>query len=223
MTDPTTHTPTWVPALTGSCACCGTSTGSVFAMGHDARFRGALALVIAAPGTHVRVADGPDGLVPTLGWDQWLNWWTSPETCERVTVREALRRVGILLGRDWSTKVRESAARKGVDPGPLDTPVEVVERSSTNRAPRTEESEEARRARSEARIDALMESLNRRPFTGQWGFYRSTPDAPRQSARVQATHFAEESPLIDLYVVGRGIVSNVSPSTFTRDESARES
>lgn len=80
------------PALTGACACCGTATGSLFAQGHDARYKSALSRALSAG-----------------GWDAPVPWFGP--TQQTTTVTGALERVQALLGRSWREKVELAASR----------------------------------------------------------------------------------------------------------------
>lgn len=90
MSEPMTDAPT----KTGFCACCGEPTRSLFAMGHDARFRGILARALAQE-----------------GWDARVQWHTGVTAVVPVTVTDALAAVEALLERDWREKVEKAASR----------------------------------------------------------------------------------------------------------------
>lgn len=205
----TTPAPTW--RLTGACACCGSPTGSLFAMGHDARFRGVLARALAAQ-----------------GWSAELAWFTSAASSLTVSVTQALEGVSSLIGRDWVEKVEKSASRL------VRTPVSQGGARPSVR-PSEASSGPALRDFSTERIDALLDSLDGRPLTGQWGWWRPAWGTPagkprRFPARVQATRRdKEQDSRIDLFcptaleagITTALIVERVDPREWLRDEEAR--
>lgn len=193
-------TPAFASALTGACACCGAPTRSLFAMGHDARFRGIVARSLARS-----------------GWDSaTVAWFDSPTRSAPLSPRAALAAVASLLDRDWTEKVERAASRT----------VRSSARPRTGtESPQEPVSADVRDFAAE-RIDALMARLDGVPLTGQWGWYRPSDDRHnRRSARVHATHRKDESSLVDLLVVDpdgtRSVVTGVEPTRWHHDEDAR--
>lgn len=207
--------PTDPTRLTGHCACCGAPTRSLFAMGHDARFRGHLSRALAS-----------------AGWTATVDWFADETSSQPVSVDDALDRIVALIRRDWREKVELSAsrqrpvARRAAPVGPV-SPPEDSDEAFARFAPRDVAAE---------RIERLMDALDNRPRTGQWGWYRPDPQTlskglpARYPARVQATRRdAEESSLIDLFVptalserlATSPVIERVEPSRWLRDEDAR--
>lgn len=182
---------------TGLCVCCGEKqTRSLFAMGHDARFRGTLARALAAS-----------------GWDTPVSWFVGASECTQVTVREAVDAVRGTLGVDWTEKVEKSAVRSTTvrTAAPL--------RGSDEGASQT-------RGYSESYIDELIDRLERNPLVGQWGWYRApkSPNVAF-AARVQRTRRDAGSSEIDLLVVradgSRELLIEQPSTSWLRDEGAK--
>lgn len=212
-------------ALTGVCACCGDPTGSLFAMGHDARFRSRLTQTLVS-----------------AGWDGLLTWHSAAGQ-RPVSVREALEAVASTLGRDWTEKVERAASRLARTPVSGRRPaIALSEPSSDPLSPRpvpavTGGFEPRDFARE--RVDALLDRLSNVPLTGQWGWWRPTAElAPRLAgtdsnqrfpARVQCTHRTEGSSLIDLFcpqafkagLTDALVAVGCDPTTWLRDDDAR--
>lgn len=184
----------FTPALCNACACCGTPTGSLFAPGHDARYKGVLARALAVG-----------------GWDAQIPWHACVGTTATVTVQQALDAVGELMQRDWSEKVERSASRIARVPASHSqrraNPVTVAITASDRPVfvPRDFKGEA---------IEELMRKLAQHPLTGQWGTYRGRP------ARVQKTRRDEGDSRIDLFVDG-AVLELVQPDLWVRDENAR--
>lgn len=196
--------------LTGACPCCGGPTKVLFAMGHDARFRSRLVSSVVEAG----------------GWEGAKVGWVA-DTAEVITVGDALRRVGRLIGRDWTAMVSGAVARSGLALGPLDPPVTIATFTSKPKAPRTELNESTARDAAVERVDSLMSRLRAVPHAGEWGWF-TDGNGKRFPARVLRTRRDQDSSLIDLVVYTNEANStartleHVSPDTWVRDDAARD-
>lgn len=210
--EPNPDAPTaFTPRLSGFCACCGAETRSLFAMGHDARFRGFLQRALAG-----------DKATPG-NWNNRVDWFVDHSTALRVTVSDALAFINRLIRRDWTEKVATGAARiskRPVDSAP--TRIVVVPEDSAGRFNPAEFTDQ--------RVERLMRSLAR-PMTGKWGWLSLKGlvdgDDSQVSGRVARTYPDHEldSSLwhIDVWVPEfRKTFVNVMPANFSCDEAARE-
>jgi hypothetical protein len=218
--------PGFRPRLSGHCACCGAETGSLFAMGHDARFRGGLQRALAAG-----------------SWDNRVDWFVDGSTHLQVTVTVALASVAALIGRDWTDKVVAGAsrlARRPVTAAPsrptLPTDRDVPATAGGFRRASDSPSGEFNPVDTvEERVDELMRKLGR-PMVGKWGWLDlrllidadpAAFDVPgARPARVVQTHRDPELDpgawKIDVFVPGmRKTFVDVDPTNFRVDESAR--
>lgn len=208
----------FVPRLSGRCACCGQAeTRSLFAMGHDARFRGQLQRALA----------GTDANVPP-NWNNRVDWWIDGTCALRVTITDALSHIATLIRRDWTDKVVHGASRltrRTVSAPPLrpHVPSEGSDAASSASPPAPGAFEPAE-ARVEQRMDELMQRLNR-PMAGKWGWL-TTDDGSTIAGRVLRTHPDPEMDphawRFDVRTV-EGDFENCQPDRFQLDEFARNS
>lgn len=214
-----TDTPTWPPAeaafeLTGHCACCGADTRSLFAMGHDARFKGVLARTLAA----------------ASDWTATVPWFTGASAAELVTVEQALERVAALLDRDWTEKIESSASRIAkTNVGRSVRAAVVASRVALRKSDGPDEPQQpfVPRETSDEYVERLMSRLREHPLVGEWGWYRPNGGHDRFAARVQHTNRRDGSALVSLYVPALvpgqpQVVDGVDPSReWVRDEDAK--
>lgn len=206
-------------ALTGACACCGADTRSLFSMGHDARYRSALARALAAE-----------------GWDAKVAWFTSNTASEMVTVRQCLERINATLNRDWTQQLELQASRAASGRTRSKAPA----RARSNGDPAGAADGEPRRRSAvtsdftprnlaQERVDELLDRLDGHPLTGQWGWWRPANGDQRWPARVQETRRDSGDSRIDLFcpeafkagAITSVVVCNIEPVQWLRDEQAR--
>lgn len=146
------------PRLSGRCTCCGQAeTRSLFAMGHDARFRGFLQRALA--GVDVTPPVSPN-------WNNRVDWWIDGTCALRMTITDALAAIDALIGRDWAEKVVHGASRltrKTVSAPPSRPHVPT---GDTSAASIPDGAFEPVEARVEQRMDELMARLDR-PMAGR--------------------------------------------------------
>lgn len=207
----------WRPR-TGTCPCCGASSGKLFAMGHDARFRGQLQRALAADGD----------------WNATVSWFSAGGVEFAVRVSDALSHIRVLVGRNWTERVAVGAARlrRGkiapppFDPPSPDEPARVDTGAAGDPSPEQAVAQslaDAGFVDTDRRIDALMSALNR-PLTGQWGWLVAKKGVGRTPARVQATRHRDNDPTIDLWcpeVNGGTVLTEVSAERWTLDWDAK--
>lgn len=206
----------FAPRLSGRCACCGQAeTRSLFAMGHDARFRGQLQRALAGTDT---------GRPPN--WNNRVDWWIDGTCALRITVTDCLTHIARLISRDWTEKVVYGASRltrKTLSP----PPVTVTLASSTPRPPSPAPSPvpgafEPVASYTEAQMDELMRKLDR-PMAGKWGWL-TTPDGSSIAGRVTRTWPDRELDpsawQFDVWT-SEGTFEHCHPGSFQVDDFAR--
>jgi hypothetical protein len=212
--EPNPDAPSGFAPRAGHCPCCGRPSGKLFAMGHDARFRGLLQRALA----------GDKSTPPN--WNNRVDWFVSPGCGLRVTVTDALAHVARLIGRDWAEKVASGASRLAKRPM-TDAPARPVVAAGASEGAFDPSSA------IESRIDDLMVRLGR-PMAGKWGWLELTGLVPGElerdepiAGRVVRTHRDEElAPAawhLDVFVPEfRKTFVNVAPGAFRVDERAKD-
>lgn len=202
------------PRLSGRCTCCGQAeTRSLFAMGHDARFRGFPQRALA--GVDVTPPVSPN-------WNNRVDWWIDGTCALRMTITDALAAIDALIGRDWAEKVVHGASRltrKTVSAPPSRPHVPT---GDTSAASIPDGAFEPVEARVEQRMDELMARLDR-PMAGKWGWL-TTGDGSTIAGRVLRTHpdreLAPHAWRFDVRT-SEGDFENCLPESFQLDEFAR--
>lgn len=215
--EPNPDAPAGFAPRAGHCPCCGQPSGKLFAMGHDARFRGNLQRALAGDRD------------TASNWNNRVDWFVAPGCGLRVTVADALSHIARLIGRDWTDKVAAGASRLAHKP--VVAPSERPSLASSD-SPAADGAFDPRAA-SEARIDDLMRRLGR-PMVGKWGWLNLTglvatvPDgAIEWPARVVRTHRDPELDPhawhLDVAVPAlRKTFVDVAPGVFRVDEGAKD-